>query len=226
MSGKEMRKICFTLMIMALGAAHFASSPVFAASPVIDNERVTVWDITLAKGESAPPTPADMDTVVMVLEGGTFKSIGADGKTKTVTRKFGDAVFVPKGRSITDTLTSAGAAHEIIVALKDHKEPPVANPTKYPLAFPRPGSVKVLENDRVIVWHYSWTKGKPTPMHFHDKDVVVAYRYDGTLRSVTPDGTATDNAYKNGDIRFNKANRTHSELLTTGQQSAVILEFK
>ena len=28
----------------------------------------------------------------------------------------------------------------------------------------------------------------PTPMHFHDKDIVVAYRYDGSLKSVTPDG--------------------------------------
>jgi hypothetical protein len=63
-------------------------------------------------------------------------------------------------------------------------------------------------------------------MHFHDKDVVVAYRYDGTLRSVTPDGEATDNAYRKGDIRFNKANRTHSELLITERQSAVILELK
>jgi hypothetical protein len=111
------------------------------------------------------------------------------------------------------------------VALKNPAHA-VPNPTKYPLAFPRPGSVKVFENDKLIVWHYSWTRGKPTPMHFHDKDVVVAYRYDGTLRSVTPDGQSTDNAYKKGDIRFNKSNRTHSELLTGDRQSAVILEFK
>ena len=29
------------------------------AAPVIDNDRVTVWDVTLAKGQSAPATPAD-----------------------------------------------------------------------------------------------------------------------------------------------------------------------
>ena len=28
----------------------------------------------------------------------------------------------------------------------------------------------------------------PTPVHFHDKDVVVVYLEDGSLRSTTPDG--------------------------------------
>jgi hypothetical protein len=63
-------------------------------------------------------------------------------------------------------------------------------------------------------------------MHFHDKDVVVAYRYAGPLKSTTPDGAVTENPYKKGEIRFNKSNRTHSELLTSDRQSAVILELK
>ena len=199
---------------------------VAAPAPAIDNDRVTVWDVTLNRGEETPAIPADLDRVVMFLEGGSMRITFADGKSQTVTHKFGDAMLVPKGSSMTTTLVSRGPAHEIIVALKDHSEPPVANPTSYPLAFPRPGSVKVLDNPRFTVWHYSWTRGKPTPMHFHDKDVVVAYRYDGTLRSIMPDGSTTDNPYKKGEIRFNKANRNHSELLTTDRQSAMILELK
>jgi redox-sensitive bicupin YhaK (pirin superfamily) len=219
-----MRDIGFILAAMAFGLPALAAE---APASVIDNDEVTVWDITLKKGETAPTPPADKDTVVMFLEGGDIRT-GANDVSVTMPRKFGDAVFLPKGRGAasTDTLVSRGPAHEIVVALKDHAETTVPNPTKYPLAFPRPGSVKVLENAKVIVWHYSWTPGKPTAMHFHDKDVVVAYRYDGTLNSTAPDGTVTVNPYKTGDIRFNKANRTHSELLTTGRQSAVILELK
>jgi hypothetical protein len=95
-----------------------------------------------------------------------------------------------------------------------------------PPAFPRPGSVKRLENGRVVVWRFSWKPGLPTRMHFHDKDVVVAYRYDGTLASTTPDGKVTDNPYKGGDIRFNKGDRVHSERLITARQSAVMMELK
>jgi hypothetical protein len=194
--------------------------------PVIDNERVTVWDITLAKGEAGPATPHDLDSVVMFLEGGNIRTLSAGGKVSTATRQFGDVVFVPKGSDATDTLVSDRPAHEIVIALKDHPEPTIPNTTGLPAAFPRPGSAKVLDNDRVVVWRYSWTPGVPTPMHFHDKDIVVAYRYDGSLKSVTPSGGSVVNPYKMGDIRFNKGNRAHYEELTTDRQSAVMMELK
>jgi hypothetical protein len=44
-------------------------------APVIDNERVTVWDIKLTKGEAGPATPNDQDTVIMFLEGGDIRTL-------------------------------------------------------------------------------------------------------------------------------------------------------
>jgi len=212
-----MRMTGLTLAAMALSLPAFA-----AAAPVIDNDRVTVWDVTLAQGETGPAVP--QDAVVLFLEGGTVRTTLANGASRTSFRRFGDAVLADKGTS--DTLSSGGPAHEIIVVLKDHAEPPIANTSGLPLAFPRDGSHKVLENAKLIVWNYSWTPSKPTVMHFHDKDVVVAYRYDGTLKSTTPDGTVTENPYKKGEIRFNKSNRTHSELLASPHESADMLELK
>jgi hypothetical protein len=195
-------------------------------APVIDNERVTVWDVILTAGTPGPPTPHELDTVIMFLEGGSIRTVAADGSSQVTKREFGDAVFVPKGRDAKDTVLSVRPAHEIVIALKDYARPALVNTSPYPPAFPRPGSVKVLENNRVVVWHYSWTVGVATPMHFHDKDIVVAYRYDGVLKSVTPEGVAVVNAYKAGEIRFNRANRAHYEELPTGRQSAVMTELK
>jgi hypothetical protein len=211
------------LVVMLLGASLPATAQ---PAPVIDNERVIVWDIILEKGTAGPVTPHDMDTVIMFLEGGRIRTVAAGGKASTATRQFGDALFVPKGTDATQTLLSDARAHEIVVALKDYRVPAIVNTTGLPAAFPRPGSVKALDTDGITVWHYSWTRGVPTPMHFHDKDVVVAYRYDGTLKSVTPDGASVVNPYKAGDIRFNKANRSHYEELTTDRQSALIMELK
>jgi hypothetical protein len=210
-----------SLMLLTIGV-RAVGEPV----PVIDNERVTVWDITLAKGIEGPATPHDLDTVIMFLEGGRIRTVDSNAQRTVAARAFGDAVFVPKGSDAKDMLLSEGAAHEVVISLKDHASPVISNTSGYPAAFPRPGSVKVLENSRVIVWHYSWTPGVPTPMHFHDKDVVVAYRYDGALKSVTPTGPSVVNSYKAGDIRFNKGNRTHYEELMTGRQSAVMTELK
>jgi hypothetical protein len=132
----------------------------------------------------------------------------------------GNAAFVPKGTAPKID------GRSMVINLKDHPAPAYTNTTKYPLAFPRPGSKKVLENDRVIVWDYAWTPDVATPMHFHDKDVVVVFLDDGDLKSTTPDGKDTVNEYKPGTTRFNLGGRTHTETLIRGKQRAIITELK
>jgi hypothetical protein len=174
--------------------------------PVIDNERVTVWDVTGITGQANPALGHDRDVVVMRLT-------GAHAKT---------ASFIAKG----DKKPAVIGARSLIIELKDTVVPPLENKTGYPLAFPRPHAKKLLENNRVIVWSYRWNPGEPTPMHFHDKDVVVVYLEPSALTSTTPQGAKTLNDYKAFDIRFNKRDRTHTELLDHGTGSAMMMELK
>ena len=60
----------------------------------------------------------------------------------------------------------------------------------------------------------------------HDKDTLVVFEADGPLQSTTPDGKSTVNENKFGDIRFNRRDRTHTELLVRGVGHAVITELK
>jgi hypothetical protein len=169
----------------------------YGAEPALDNERVTVWDAT------GVMRPAQHDFVAVSLS------------------KKGNAHFGHKG----DTPGRAGE-RTVIVELKDHAVPPIANTSGYPLAFPRPHATKLLENDKVIVWDYQWQPHEPSPMHFHDKDALVVFEETGSLQSATPDGKSVANEYKFGDIRFNRRDRTHTELLLGGQEHAVITELK
>ena len=196
------------------------------AAPLIDNERVTVWDVSLAEGIAGPMTPKNEDAVILFLEGGQIRTVDGTGKASIVMRSFGDAVFVPKGTDSIDTLVSGGSAHEVVISLKDHPISAIANTSGYPTAFPRAGSVKVLDNSRFTAWHYSWTKGEPTGMHFHDKDFVVAFRFDSMQSIRAPDGAGHVGPVKAGDILFLRRGLTHSEGLTTDRQSAVYLELK
>ena len=181
------------LGVISLGLAALGH----AAEPVLENERVTVWDAT------GVIPPAQHDFVAVSLS-----------------RK-GTAVYGHRG----DTPGKTGA-RTVVVELKDHALAPIANTTGYPLAFPRPHAKKLLENDKVIVWDYVWRPQVPSPMHFHDKDTLVVYEATGALQSTTPDGRKTVNENKFGDIRFNKRDRTHTELLLRGHAHAVITELK
>ncbi|HSZ94978.1 MAG TPA: hypothetical protein VK767_01635 [Bradyrhizobium sp.] len=163
---------------------------------MIDNERVKVFDTT----ESIAPMPDDFVAISF-----------ADGTARF--GRAGETAGIPGVRTI-------------VIDLKNYPVAPLANNTGYPNAYPRPHIDKLLENDRVIVWHYRWFLNDPTPMHFHDKDVVVVYLEDSPLQSTEPNGKAVVNEYKSGDIRFNKRDRIHTELVVRGSASAVITELK
>jgi hypothetical protein len=186
-------------MLTAAVLLTIAATPGFAegAAPIIDNESVTVWDTT----KPLPPAQHDFIAVSLVRKG--------------------TAVLGHKG-----DIPGEDGARTVVIELKDHPASAYPNNTGLPNAFPRPHVEKLIENDRLIVWSYHWTPGEPTPMHFHDKDVVVVYEEDTPLKSTTPDGKSVVNDYKFGDVRFNRGNRTHSELVVGPSGSAVMTEFK
>lgn len=180
-------------ILLLLSAMLFqAAAP--ASKPVIENDRVIIWDVNAA----VPARPGD--AVVVSLSG--------------------SAAFVPKGT------TPKISGRSIVIDLKDHPVAPLVNKSGYPPAFPRPGSKKLFENARLILWDYTWNPGVPTPMHFHDKDAIVVYLEDGDLTSTTPDGKVVVNPYRTAMVRFNARDRSHTELLTSGKQRAIITELK
>jgi hypothetical protein len=189
------------MMTSILALLLMVGAPLQEVKALIDNNRVMVRELTFSGGKPAPIDKRTNDVVVIDL-------------TKTT------AFFVPKGGK------HDMPGHAIQIDLKDVSIPPVPNKTPYPLAFPREGVKKILENDRVIIWDYTWTIGKPTVMHFHDKDVVVVYLAEGQLKSTTPDGKSEVNNLSPGLTRFNAPNRSHSEELVSGSSRAIITEFK
>jgi hypothetical protein len=186
-----MLRIAFALLALSVATSSHG------AEPVLDNDRVTVWDTTGV----LPPAQHDFVAVSLVHKG---------------TARFGHRGEVPGG----------SGERTVVVEIKDHALPPIANTSGYPLAFPRPHARKLLENEKVVVWDYVWRPHDPSPMHFHDKDALVVFEATGALQSTTPDGKTTLNETKFGDIRFNRRDRTHTELLIRGRGSAVITELK
>ena len=175
--------------------------------PLIDNPRVTVWDVPSAA--ALPGDPA-RDRVVISLEPEAVA---------------GRVLFRPRGAA-RSAQSTAGATRLVVIELKDTPVPPLKNASGYPNAFPREGSKKIVDNERVLVWDFSWTSGQPTRMHFHDKDVVVVYLQTGDLKSTTPAGDVVVNHYAAGTIKFNPRDRVHTELLVAGAQRAIITELK
>lgn len=152
----------------------------------------------------------------------------SDG-TDTGTRTHDAVVVQPK--AATARFVKAGSAlaaddRSIIVELL---EPPVGalpNTTGLPDAFDRPGIEKLVDNERVTVWRYTWQPHKRTPLHFHAKDVVVVFTADGVLESITPDGKTVSNPNSFGFTKWSPRGRVHQEELVKGSASAIMVELK
>jgi hypothetical protein len=196
------------------------------ARQLIDNERVAVWDVTWPKGKPTDMFQNKLDLVTIDLENASIRVASTKGKAKSLSFKVGQASFTFKGDSQMEEGTSDPIRHAIVVELKDVVVQPLAYNSAFPEAFPREGAIKLLNNKRVTVWDYTWTKGVPTPMHFHSKDVVVVYLLSGEVRSSAIDGSITINKVEPGQARFNARNRTHTEELLKGASRAIIVELK
>jgi hypothetical protein len=193
---------------------------------LIENERVTVWEATWPKGKPTPMHRHQFDMVGIELADATGKGTNLQGVATNFVSRLGQVGFTRKGATHMLEGTSDTPRHMILIDLKDVKVSPLPNKSGYADAFPREGAKKLLDNERVVVWDYSWTPGKPTAMHFHDKDVVVVYLGNGDLSSTTPNGQTTVNSYVFGQAKFNPRDRTHSELLVKGTQRVIAVELK
>lgn len=114
----------------------------------------------------------------------------------------------------------------IIIELLEPPVGPLPNTTGLPEAFDRPGIEKLVDNERVTVWRYTWLPHRRTPVHFHADDVVVVYTADGVLASITPDGATVMNPNSYGFTKFSPRGRVHQEELVKGKSSAVMVELK
>jgi hypothetical protein len=141
-----------------------------------------------------------------------------------------DAVVVdPKAASarfVKSGTPLAAKDRSIIIELLAPPVGPLPNTSGLPDAFDRPGIEKLLENERVTVYRYTWQPHKKTARHFHANDVVVVHLADGVLASTTPDGKTAMNPNSYGLTKFNPRGRIHEEELVKGKASAIIVELK
>jgi quercetin dioxygenase-like cupin family protein len=205
---------------MAAMAAITITAQAEAPAPSIDNGRVIVRDIFLTQGQPGPAIKHTGDYIVLYVTAGRIRR--ADGTTQT---PLAGSAIAGHGGTTSDTALDADV-HEVVVELKDTPSNTVPNTTGLPPGFPRPGAKQVFENDKVRVWNYTWLPGKPTPMHFHNTEVLVVYLGNGDIAATTPDGKRTVTHHNPGDIVFNLANRSHSEELVQGDMSGIMLELK
>jgi hypothetical protein len=83
----------------------------------------------------------------------------------------------------------------------------------YPHAFPRTGTTRLFDNERVTAWEVHWIKDIPQPIHRHRYDMAGVYLRYGPIRVTNPEGVVSPQSppFEVPRPYFQKKGVTHRE---------------
>lgn len=160
------------------------------------------------------------DQLSVTLVGGTVR-VTRLGKDPVVHQsQLGSVAFTPKGTIHMEEGLSDIPQRKIMLELKP--SPPMDG-----VPYAREGAVKLLENDRLIAWDFTWKPGQTVPRHQDQLDSVTVFVEAGIIRYVTDQGGSRAIARSAGDVVYTPHRQgPHTEQAVRGSPRAVIVELK
>ena len=197
------------------------------ATKILENERVVIWDVTYEKGKPTAMHEHKLNLVGVFLAGGVVKHTFPDDTFRlSPSVKVGQAIFQKSGVVHTEEGVSETDCRGIIVELKKYPPPALETKPGVTPAFPRESAIKLLENERVIVWDYTWVLGNNPPPHMHDKDTVLVYIQPGKFLSDPHSDTAGGVFRSFGEVVYNNRNKIHASEAEESSPRAIVIELK
>lgn len=211
---------------VALGQTYPPPFPREGAKKLFENERVAVWDVVWPKGQPSPIHEHRFDQISVTLVGGSVRVTRLGGDSTVNQSQIGSLTLTPKGTIHQEEGLSDTPQHKILVEMKTAGAT-VPRKDGIPDAFPREGAVKVMENDRLTAWDYTWTPGRMVGPHAYYHDSVLIFLEGGTLATSGVGGKSSATVRTPGQAVYTPASaETHSEEATVGRPRAVILQLK
>ena len=200
--------------------------PRAGAKQLLDNDRVTVWDVVWPKGQPTALHRHPYALAGVYLEPGTRVITDADGSKRNVSNEAGGVTFQLKGLTHIEEGTSDSPLHAIMIELK--QDAPIGDDTSadLPPAFPREGAKQLLDNDRFRVWDYAFTPHRVGPLHRHVRDAVAVWMEGGKLRATPRDGAPAVNTQTKFTATYSRRGSVHTEEAIEGTPHAYVFELK
>jgi hypothetical protein len=189
-----MRAVLTALLSLFLQAPPQNLPPAYprtGATKILDNPHLQVWSIAWLKGKPSPLHRHIYDLVGVYYEPGDRMIISPEGARRPVSTTAGEIAFQRKGVTHIEEGISESPLRAVFIEMKD--EQPSGRVVTSDDTVPTMGGIgakRLLDNERVTVWKYSYGFGMDGPRHRHDRDTVVVWIQEQTPHAViVPAGT-------------------------------------
>lgn len=166
-----LRPVAILLFVAAAQAQGYPPAfPRDDARKLLENDRVVLWDVVWEKGRPSPVHEHRFDQISVTLRGGAVRVTRLDGTATVNHSEPGSVTPTAMGTVHREEGLSDVPQRKIMIELK-----PSAPAKRGAGGPPIEGAVKVMENDRVIAWDYTWKTGRAAAGHAGSFDSVWVF---------------------------------------------------
>ena len=215
--------------LAAQAPAYPHAFPRTGVTQILDNVRVTVWEVNWRHGDKQPVHRHLYDMAGVYLRYGPITVTALDGtENKGAEFPVPRPYFQPKGITHREEAVTPGAPERlaIMVDLKEAATDMMYIDDPEPSAYPRDGAKNVLENPRIRMWDYTWTANGPAVKRVYRNDVVEVVVTGGTVKVTGPDGKADTRTLAPKQARYINRGTVQTEQGVSGSPRVIAIELK
>jgi hypothetical protein len=197
---------------------------------ILDNVRVTVWEVNWRHGDTQPVHRHKYDMAGVYLRWGPITVTGLDGKGVQ-----SPEFPVPRPYFQVKDITHREEAHgkpgdperlAIMVDLKEAMTDMMVIDADEPPAYPRDGAKNVLENQRIRMWDHTFTPNGLAVARAYRNDVVEVVVTGGDVRVTMPGGKTETRTLAPKQARYITRGTVQTEQGVTGSPRVIAIELR
>ena len=197
------------------------------AARLLDTDRIAVWDIVWPLGQPTAMHRHPYDQVGTYYASGGRLITTPDGAVRAAITKVGSLSTTRKGTTHIEDGNTDPPLRAVFIELKKETASGLAPAdTGGPALFPRDGAARVLDDNRVTVWDYTWASGASGLQYRPARETVIVWLGAGTLRVTRRDGSATVSDVVAGTMRHIPRGSDEMVDVVSGSPRAMFFELK
>ena len=228
-----MKKHVLIALVLACGVvlrAQVELPPPFPrtnATKLLDTDRITVWDIVWPKGQ---PTAMHKHVYDQV---GTYYSRGGrlittpDGAVRAVITEIGSLSTTKKGTTHIEEGNSDPPLRAVFIELKQETASGLPDAdVGAPASFPRDDAKKILDDERVTAWDYTWPSGSQGIKYRPARETVIVWLGAGKLRVRQRGGASAVSDVNPGTMHHLARGSNETLEIVSGSPRVILFQLK
>ena len=223
--------IFFLLVPMGIGHAQPPKDyppgwPRAGATLLVENDRGAAYNVVYPKDQPTPMHRHRYFFAGLDLNTATIRVTAPDGTSALHPVIKNRMWFLPKDLVHQEMSTTDPGRHTVVIDIKDVHIPEATNTTKLPAETFANYQVKVVDDDKVVIWDCAWPQGAEGVSGFDSRDMFLAFAEGGDFSIATPGRPAKVQHYEAGQAIFLPGGQARTFAAAGGTVHAMLVEVK